>query len=201
MHFKAIRFIGSYSDVGALPELDKPEFAFVGRSNVGKSSLINMLCNRKSLARTSATPGKTQTINLYGVDDLWVLADLPGYGFAKVAKSLRRGWPRMIEEYMAGRKELLCSFVLIDSRIPPQRIDLDLINMLGRSKLPFVMVFTKSDKVKQAELKGVLNAWRLSLSETWDAFPETIISSSITRKGRKQLLDAIEVLIAQKRPP
>lgn len=174
------------------PTPDKPEYAFIGRSNVGKSSLINMLCKRKNLARISVQPGKTQLINHFLINKNWYIVDLPGYGYAKRSKKNREKWKKMISGYLLNRKNLLCTFVLIDIRIPPQKLDLDFINNLGENQLPFVIVFTKSDKLSQIEIKQKIDDYKKILSESWEKLPRIIISSARTGIGRKELLEYIE---------
>ena len=153
MKILTAEFISSYADITKCPAPDKPEFAFIGRSNVGKSSLINMLTNSRKLAKTSVTPGKTQTINHFLINSSWYLVDLPGYGYASVSKSTRAGFGKMIENYVLHRENLTCLFVLIDSRLPPQAIDLDFIEWAGSKNIPLAILFTKIDKLKQNELQ------------------------------------------------
>lgn len=190
-HIQNVKFIGSYPDVSSAPKLGLPEFAFIGRSNVGKSSLINYICRRKNLARTSSTPGKTQLINLFEVESIWVLADLPGYGYAKVSKKKRQQWSRMIEDYLLNREMLFCVFILIDSRIPPQQIDLDMINWLGKNEVPFIIIFTKTDKTKHEILQQRLVEFFHELRDTWETLPHHIVTSSIKDVGRDELLEII----------
>lgn len=177
------------------PPADKKEYAFIGRSNVGKSSLINMLTNKKGLAKISATPGKTQLINHFEVvssdKKKWYLVDLPGYGYAKVSQKSRNNWDNMIESYIRKRENLVCLFVLIDSRLPPQAIDLEFIGQMGEWEVPFVMVFTKSDKNKPgATEKNVANFLGV-LSDKWEESPPYFVTSATTKEGRKPLLDYI----------
>ncbi len=195
-HIQNVRFLGSFPQVEKTPDSSLPEFAFVGRSNVGKSSLINYLCSRKKLAKTSSTPGKTQLINLFNVEEKWILADLPGYGYAKISKKTRAKWGRMIEQYLLRRPNLTCVFLLIDSRIPLQSIDLDMINWLGEHRVPFILVFTKIDKVKPQELNNKLVEFFVPLKETWEELPHSILTSSNKDKGREELLDFIESIIS-----
>lgn len=194
-HIQNVSFLGSFPQVEKAPDISLPEFAFVGRSNVGKSSLINYICTRKKLAKTSSTPGKTQLINLFNVEDKWILADLPGYGYAKISKKTRAKWGRMIEQYLLRRSNLTCIFLLIDSRIPLQAIDLDMINWLGEHRVPFIMVFTKTDKVKPNALNNKLVEFFAPLKETWEEMPHSILTSAIKDKGREELLDFIEDII------
>ncbi len=169
-----------------------PEFAFIGRSNVGKSSLINMLVGKKDLAKTSSTPGKTQLINHFIVNNEWFIVDLPGYGYAKTSKKNRDKWPEMIANFLEKRDTLISTFVLIDSRLEPQKIDEEFINWLGENGIPFVMVFTKIDKINQAELAKNINAYKKHLSEQWEELPEMIFSSSKTERGKEDILNYIK---------
>ena len=168
-----------------------PEYAFIGRSNVGKSSLINMLTGIKGLAKTSEKPGKTQLINHFLINGDWYLVDLPGYGYARTSKSSRERWQKMIVDYILKREQLVNVFVLVDSRIPPQAIDLEFINFLGQHGVPLIIVFTKIDKQKQGEVARVIANYRNILSEVWEEVPEMLTTSSVTRFGRDRLLDRI----------
>lgn len=196
-HIQDVEFLGSFPDVKKAPVLTYPEFAFIGRSNVGKSSLINYICNRKKLAKTSSTPGKTQLINLFEVEKSWVLADLPGYGYAKISKTTREKWGKMIEKYLIQRELLYCVFLLIDSRIPPQDVDIDMINWLGEHQVPFILIFTKTDKVKPMTLQTNINNFFAPLKETWETLPEYILTSSLKDKGRSDIIEFINDIIAQ----
>jgi GTP-binding protein len=182
----------SYEDC---PKPDRPEYAFFGRSNVGKSSLINMLCNNNRLAKTSGTPGKTQLINHFDIRSTnkkqWYLVDLPGYGFAKVSQSSRRRWEQMIENYLRKRENLVCVFMLIDSRHEPQAIDLDFINQLGKWETPFVLVFTKSDKNKPGATLRNVQKFLIALSAAWEEPPPYFVTSAEKGEGRKPMLDYI----------
>lgn len=175
-----------------LPPETKPEYAFTGRSNVGKSSLINMLCNRNKLAITSSKPGKTRTINHFIIDQTWYLVDLPGYGFARVSKKEREKWAVMVRKYVTGRKNLVAVFLLIDLRVEPLQNDLDFIELLGKNNMPFVMTFTKSDKLKQSEIASKVNKYREILKATWDEMPPMIVTSSKKGLGKKEILAYIE---------
>lgn len=176
------------------------EFAFIGRSNVGKSSLINMLCNMQSLAKTSATPGKTQLINHFEIvskakgqpTDKWYLVDLPGYGYAKVSLTSRRRWEQMIENYLRKRETLANVFVLVDGRHPPQKIDLEFINQLGKWEIPFAVVFTKTDKEKPGVVKRNMEAFSESLKQSWQFLPAYFVTSSTKKTGREEMLTYIE---------
>lgn len=192
MTIKEAKFITSSQTVAQCPKGDLPEYAFIGRSNVGKSSLINMLTARKGLAKISSTPGKTRLINHFLIDENWYLCDLPGYGYAKVSKKQREAFAKMIEQYAAHRTNLVCFFVLIDSRIPPQEIDLDFIEWLGDSQLPFVLLYTKCDKVNQKERHQTISEMKEILSESWDELPLVIETSAVKGTGRDQVLEFIK---------
>lgn len=192
MIIRNAEFIKSSTNLSQCPAADKPEFAFLGRSNVGKSSLINMLAGRSRLAKISRTPGKTQIINHFLINNEWYLTDLPGYGYAKVSKKMRYEWTRMIEKYILGRKNLMCLFLLIDSRHNPIESDIEFINFLGINHVPLVRVFTKADKQKPDALKKVIKAHEERLLETWDSLPPAFITSTVTHTGREELLAYIE---------
>jgi GTP-binding protein len=189
---KTIQFIQSEVDWRKAPPSSLPEFAFIGRSNVGKSSLINMLANHKGIAKTSSKPGKTQTINHFLVNNAWYLVDLPGYGYAKISKTMREKWAKMIHDYLILRENLQIVFVLIDARLEPQKNDLEFVNSLGERQIPFVLVFTKSDKL--SALKGSQNveAFKHAMLETWEELPPIFVSSATTGKGREEILGYIE---------
>ena len=182
------RFLMSNSRAELCPAPTMPEYAFIGRSNVGKSSLINMLTERKGLAKTSASPGKTQLINHFVINDKWYLVDLPGYGYAKVSKTARAEWTRMINFYLRHRANLMCVFVLIDSRHPPLAPDLEFMEKLGEEGIPFVMVFTKADKQSTAQTKALLADYLKKMSEMWDELPRYFLTSAETGLGRDELL-------------
>jgi len=188
-------FISSHADVSLCPPPDKPEFAFIGRSNVGKSSLINMLTNSKKLAKTSVTPGKTQTINHFLINSSWYLVDLPGYGYASVSKSTRAGFGKMIENYALKRENLRGLFVLLDSRLPPQAIDLDFIEWAGSNNLPLALLFTKIDKLKLNELQKNMKQYENKLLSRWEELPTIILTSSEKKNGKEEVLALIEDLI------
>lgn len=185
------------------PAPDRPEYAFIGRSNVGKSSLINMLCNKKALAKTSAAPGKTQLINHFSiksiiktahakpVESLWYIVDLPGYGYAKVSQKQRKSWSKMIEDYILKRPNLGNLFALIDSRHEPQKIDLEFINQLGEWQVPFAIVFTKSDKNKPGATIRNVESFLADLSKQWEELPPYFVTSAIERNGREEVLDFV----------
>jgi len=188
---KQSAFIGSFTKISQCPSDALPEYAFIGRSNVGKSSLINMITRRKKLAKVSHTPGKTKTLNYFRIDDAWYLVDLPGYGYAKVSKTDRKSWGKMIRSYLANRTTLSCVFVLIDSRVPPQKLDLEFISWLGESQIPFMLIFTKVDKLKANALSSNVAAFNRELSKEWDELPEHLLTSSVSGQGRDELLQLI----------
>lgn len=192
MEIKQVAFAGSYPTETLCPKDGKPEFAFIGRSNVGKSSLINMLTGRKEMARTSKTPGKTQLLNYFLVDGRWYLVDLPGYGYAKVSKRQRRDWEKMIQNYLVKRTTLQCAFVLIDSNIPPQALDIEFCNWLGEMSVPFVIVFTKTDRSKPAQLTANLEKIHDALREHWETLPQQFLTSVRQGEGREEILAFIE---------
>lgn len=191
MTITSAEFISSSPNVTLCPKEAIPEYAFIGRSNVGKSSLINMLVERKKLAKTSVTPGKTRLINHFRINNKWFLADLPGYGYARVSKKDRALFSRMIEQYATRRENLVCFFVLVDSRHPPQQLDLDFIEWLGNNNLPFVLVLTKIDKVTQKEKSKNLNLLKDKLFETWEELPLVFESSAVKGTGRKEIMGFI----------
>ncbi|MBQ6653156.1 MAG: YihA family ribosome biogenesis GTP-binding protein [Prevotella sp.] len=192
MEVKKAAFVVSNTDYRKCPDTGLPEYAFIGRSNVGKSSLINMLAGHKGLAKTSVKPGKTQLINHFLINNEWYLVDLPGYGYAQTSKDSRGRWLKMINDYMLKREALVNVFVLVDSRIPPMKIDLEFINFLGTNGIPLTIVFTKIDKQNQREIAATVNRYRQVLSETWDELPGMIMTSSVTRYGRDRLLQYID---------
>jgi GTP-binding protein len=194
MNIKSAEYIISNSVWNKCPKHDKPEYAFIGRSDVGKSSLINKLTNRKNLAKTSATPGKTLLINHFFINNEWYLVDLPGYGYAKIGKSSREKLEKMIKGYVLQREELVSLFVLIDVRHKPQKIDMDFIEFLGINGVPFSIIFTKADKLSVRELKMNLENYKKSLSEQWEELPPIFVTSSETGVGREEVLDYIESL-------
>lgn len=197
---KAVYLISSPS-VEKCPQPDRPEYAFIGRSNVGKSSLINMLCNNAKLAKTSAAPGKTQLINHYEIESVatnqktktkWFLVDLPGYGYAKRAQKLRKQWTKMIEDYLRKRKNLLNIFVLIDARHEPQKIDLEFIDSLGEWQLPFTIVFTKADKEKPGAVERNVKLFFEKMKENWEFLPPYFVTSAVSKSGKNEVLKFIE---------
>jgi GTP-binding protein len=192
MIIKSANYVKSSPDLASCPPANLPEYAFIGRSNVGKSSLINMLCNNSKLAKTSATPGKTKLINHFLVNGNWYLVDLPGYGFAKVSQTERKKWEKMIENYLRQRENLVNVFVLIDSRLKPQKIDLDFINKLGEWEIPLSIVFTKADKETQKTVSENVKGFMNKLKETWQFLPAHYVTSAVKKMGRDKILDFIE---------
>jgi len=185
-------FISSHTNISQCPPATKPEYAFIGRSNVGKSSLLNMLTGRNKLAKVSQTPGKTQLINYFLINEEWYLVDLPGYGYAKVSKTSRAKWQKMIRDYLAKRLNLQCTFVLIDSRVPPQKIDIEFINWLGEMFIPYVIVYTKTDKLKPPELSQNVENFQTALLEHWEVLPQQFYSSATKKTGKEDILDFID---------
>lgn len=192
MVIKSAEFVISNSRVEKCPTTGLPEYAFIGRSNVGKSSLINMLTARKGLAMTSQKPGKTQLINHFIINDAWYLVDLPGYGYARLGKDSRDSLRRMIEDYVLERKELVLLFVLLDCRHDPQKIDLEFIQWLGEEGVPFALIFTKADKLSKGRLAANVEAYKAKLHEEWEELPPIFVTSSEERMGRDELLGYIE---------
>jgi GTP-binding protein len=200
MIIKNARFLVSNRSVHKCPQPNKPEFAFIGRSNVGKSSLINMLCQSGSLAKTSSTPGKTQLINHFIVNESWYLVDLPGYGYAKLSKVKRLEFGKIINEYLEKRENLMCLFILVDSRLEPQAIDLEFINKMGMAGLPFALIFTKTDKLNKTLFTTNIEAYKQRLLEDWEELPPLFISSAVKKEGREAILDFIQNIIDQWKP-
>ena len=194
MHIEEVRFVGSFKKESQCPKDRKPEFAFIGRSNVGKSSLINMLCNRKGIAKVSNTPGKTQSINYFEIDDQWYLVDLPGYGYARTSKKDRGSWEKMIERFLLIRENLQVAFVLIDIRHELQEIDKEFINWLGENKIPFNIVYTKMDKLKKAQINTQVSKIQSELLKYWNSLPQQFITSSEKHEGREEILHFIKDL-------
>ncbi|MCA0382310.1 MAG: ribosome biogenesis GTP-binding protein YihA/YsxC [Bacteroidetes bacterium] len=198
-------YLISRPEVAQCPAGDKPEFAFIGRSNVGKSSLLNMLTGQQRLAKTSAAPGKTQMINHFVVKSRnsataksvaeWYMVDLPGYGYAKVSQKNRKSWGKMIEDYLRKRENLLTTFVLIDSRHEPQTIDLEFVNQMGEWQLPFAIVFTKADKMKPGGLQRNVDLFAAALRENWEALPPFFISSSTDKSGKQEILNYVQGIL------
>ncbi|RFM34397.1 YihA family ribosome biogenesis GTP-binding protein [Chitinophaga silvisoli] len=197
MIIKSAEYLISSPEWEKCPTPNLPEYAFIGRSNVGKSSLINMLANNEKLAKTSGTPGKTQLINHFLVNKDWYLVDLPGYGFAKVSQSQRRSWEKMIENYLRKRPNLVNVFVLIDSRHTPQKLDIDFVNQLGEWQIPFNLVFTKADKSTQAETSKNVKAFLNKLRENWEFLPANFVTSTVKKMGRDKILEFIDEMNMQ----
>jgi len=199
MKIKSAKYIISSPDFKQAPKPDRPEYAFIGRSNVGKSSLINMICDNQKLAKTSSAPGKTQLINHFEVvsgdetqDLKWYLVDLPGYGFAKISQSSRRRWEQMIENYLRKRENLTNVFILIDSRHEPQKIDLNFINQLGKWEVPFTLVFTKADKETQRVVSKNVKAFLEEMRKEWQFLPQHFVTSAVKKMGRDKILASID---------
>lgn len=192
MVIKKAEFVMSNSDVSKCPTEGLPEYAFIGRSNVGKSSLINMLTNHKGLAKTSGRPGKTQLINHFKVNNQWFLVDLPGYGYARVSKTTKRVFQKFITQYFEKRKQLICAFVLVDIRHEPQPIDLEFMQWLGENTIPFAIVFTKADKLKPQAIERSVEVYQQVLLETWEEMPPYFITSAESKLGKEELLQYIE---------
>lgn len=192
MQIKNAIFISSSTDHKTCPDTGLPEYAFIGRSNVGKSSLINMLVNKKKLARISSTPGKTQLINHFMVNERWYLVDLPGYGWAKVSKVKKVAWGDMIANYLLQRQQMVCLFILIDSRLPPQKIDVEFIEWVGINQIPFALIFTKADKQSVNKTQKNMDLFEKKLQETWAEIPPVFLSSAVDKTGREEILNYIE---------
>ena len=192
MKIKTAEFVISNSEVSKCPESKLPEYAFIGRSNVGKSSLINMLTARKDLAKTSGRPGKTQLINHFLINSEWHLVDLPGYGYARVSKSAKKTFQKFITAYFEKREQLIAAFVLIDSRHSPQAIDLEFMEWLGEHQVPFGIIFTKGDKLKPKALERNIEHYKAKMLESWEEMPQYFVSSSSNGMGRDEILNYIE---------
>jgi len=192
MKIKTAKFVISNTDVSKCPKERIPEYAFIGRSNVGKSSLINMLTNHKKLAKISGKPGKTQLINHFLINDNWFLVDLPGYGYAKVSKSKRQSFQDFIKDYFLQREQLVCSFILVDSRHEPQKIDLEFMQFLGENRISFCIVFTKADKMGNTKLQQNLVNYKNKILESWESIPTHFVTSSETSMGKEDVLNYIE---------
>lgn len=189
---KSAIFVKSSESLTHLPKPDKPEYAFIGRSNVGKSSLINAICQRKNLAKTSSTPGKTRLINHFSINEMWYLVDLPGYGYARVSQKMREKFSDFVQEYLLKRESLINTFVLVDSRLKPQKLDLEFMKWMSVHNLPFTLIFTKSDKISKNELAANLANFRAEMLVHWETMPPYIITSSVDGRGREEILSQIE---------
>jgi GTP-binding protein len=192
MEIKQVKFVKSSADLAGCPEGLFPEYVFTGRSNVGKSSLINMIVNRNEMARTSSNPGKTITINHYLIDDKWYLVDLPGYGYARRSKTLRSKWEDSMEDYIRNREQLQLVFILVDSRIDPQNKDLDFINSVAEWGVPLAVIFTKTDKNKQSDTAKNINKFKAELLKSWEELPMMFQTSSLKKRGREEILSFID---------
>ena len=198
MKIKTADFIISNSDVAKCPKERLAEYAFIGRSNVGKSSLINMLTGQNKLAKTSGRPGKTQLINHFKINNSWFLVDLPGYGYAKVSKSIKKTFQSFIKNYFLQREQLICTFVLIDCRHEPQKIDLEFMEFLGENEIPFSIIFTKSDKIKLSELNRNIKNYSKKMTQTlWEEMPQYFITSATSSDGKEELLAYIDEINQQ----
>ena len=197
MKIKSAEFVISNSDVSKCPNSSLPEYAFIGRSNVGKSSLINMLTGRKSLAKTSGRPGKTQLINHFLINTEWHLVDLPGYGYARVSKNVKKTFQKFITAYFEQRKQMLCAFVLIDSRHEAQPIDMEFMQYLGENGIPFCIIFTKADKLKPKALERNVESYKIQMLETWEEMPKYFVTSAENGLGREEVLEYIDSLNEQ----
>ncbi|MEZ4840605.1 MAG: ribosome biogenesis GTP-binding protein YihA/YsxC [Flavobacteriaceae bacterium] len=198
MKIQSAEFIVSNTNVDKCPKDLLPEYAFIGRSNVGKSSLINMLVDRKNLAKTSGKPGKTQLINHFKINNKWFLVDLPGYGYAQVSKDKRQTFQKFITAYFLKRKQLVCTFLLIDSRLEPQKIDLDFMRFLGENEIAFCIVYTKSDKLSSSKLNKNMQVYQQELFKNgWEGIPQTFVTSATAKTGREELLNFIEDINAE----
>jgi GTP-binding protein len=191
MEIHSATYVISSPDYTNCPKPDRPEYAFIGRSNVGKSSLINMLCNNQNVAKTSGSPGKTQLINHFNIDDQWYIVDLPGYGFAKVSQSQRKQWEKMIEDYLRKRENLVSIFILLDSRHSPQKLDLEFVDKLRKWGIPFSLVFTKADKENQRIVSANVKDFLAKMRETWQFLPQHFVTSAIKKMGRDKILGLI----------
>lgn len=192
MEIKIAQFVVSNTDVTKCPAPTLPEYAFIGRSNVGKSSLINMICERKNMAKTSGKPGKTQLINHFIINDNWYLVDLPGYGYASVSKDKKENWVAFIQEYILKRENLMCLMVLVDSRLEPQKIDLEFMDWLGENGISFVIVFTKTDKLSKTKTANNIKHYEEEMGKSWDELPQRFYTSAEKSIGKVELLNFIE---------
>jgi len=194
MKIKSAEFELSNSDYKKCPDTNWKEYAFIGRSNVGKSSLINMLTNKRKLAKISSSPGKTQLVNHFRINNAWYLVDLPGYGYAKISKSAREKFGKLIRGYILNREQLMFLFVLIDVRHDPQKLDLEFMDWLGEEGVPFAIVFTKADKLSSAKLSLSLKSYKEAMMENWESMPKTFVSSAVKKTGQEEILNYIDEL-------
>ncbi|MCU0355127.1 MAG: ribosome biogenesis GTP-binding protein YihA/YsxC [Cytophagales bacterium] len=194
MKIQTADFVQSNTDYQKCPPPDRPEYAFIGRSNVGKSSLINMLTGKAGLAKTSQTPGKTQLINHFVINETWFLVDLPGYGYARASQKDREKWDKMIKSYLTNRTNLMCTFVLIDSRLPAQKNDLAFMQWLGENGLPFVIVFTKTDKQSNTRTQALIEEYKIQMLEYWEEMPRWFATSAEKKTGKEEVLAFIDEL-------
>lgn len=192
MTIKEARFVKSSTGLMGCPRDDLPEYAFIGRSNVGKSSLINMLTNRNKLAKTSSTPGKTQLINHFLINKIWYLVDLPGYGYARMPVAEREKMMKMIREYVLKRQNLVCLFLLIDARLEMQKTDRQFLQFLGSNRVPFALVFTKTDKITPNQVRANVDQYKKTLLESWESLPPVFLTSALQKKGRGEVLEFIQ---------
>ena len=197
MQIKSAEFVKSSPDVADCPDPKIPEYAFIGRSNVGKSSLINHITGRKKLAKTSSTPGKTQLINHFIINDSWFLVDLPGYGWAQTSKVNKAAWKKMINSYLEVRQNLACVFVLVDIRHEPQKIDLEFMEWLGDNEIPFCIFFTKADKLGKTQIQSNVANYKKEMRRTWEELPPTFVTSSVAKEGGEEILDFIHRINAE----
>lgn len=195
MKIQSAEYTGSAGTLAGCPKTELPEFAFIGRSNVGKSSLINFLTERAKLAQTSSRPGKTKSINHFLINNAWYLVDLPGYGYASISQSTREQWVKNTEQYILKRENLASVFLLVDGSIPPQKSDLEFVNWLGENGVPFAIVFTKTDKAKAGEVSRNIKAFKTKLLEEWEELPSILLTSAEKGTGRKEILDFISSVI------
>jgi GTP-binding protein len=193
MEITEAKYVASFPSVTKCPPPNKPEYAFIGRSNVGKSSLINMLTNNAKLAKTSSSPGKTQMINYFDINQRWYLVDLPGYGYAKISKSKRKEWRQMIENYLIQRSSLACACILIDSNLPPQEVDIEFLDWIGKVRIPIVIVFTKADKSKNEQVEKNIEDFKNKILETWEELPQCFVTSAIGGDAILDMFDSINV--------
>jgi GTP-binding protein len=195
LNIKKSKFITSSANYKQCPKADRPEIAFIGRSNVGKSSLINMVTQRKQLAKVSGRPGKTQLINHFDIDEQWYLVDLPGYGYAQVSQRKRLGWQKMITDYLIKRENLALLNILVDSRLDPQPIDVEFISWAGEKLIPLAIILTKADKLSKNQAQQAVARWRKQLNHQWEEIPPLILSSAATTDGREDILELLDLAV------